>query len=982
MSDPKVESEAGPSALAKTSRKEDRRALTKMRNLGSRTVYTEGNPSRMPLRPEDLSEREKLALETIAIEEVFEILQSDDNGLSDEEGNRRHKLFGPNLLEREQQKPIRHILSFFWNPLSWVLEVAAILAIAHPQTGDHRPPDWPIFVGILALLILKSLTSTYSERGCATLVKSLMASYARLTGIKRNGRWREVEAAFLVPGDMICFKAGDVVHADCRLTEATNVYMNQSAVTGEPLPLSKTVGEVCFWGSFCTEGEARGVVIATGPDTFFYRTAALVGFRQDNDTASHLQKIIAQIGTFVLAVTGVFVLAEVIGLYAGFHYSYRRGLDNILVLLIGAFPVFMPSVLSTSLVSGVRELAMYKACVTRITAVLELAAVDVLCCGKTGSLTTNRLAIDHEAVCTYAHFSAEDLVLLSARASFINGGDSAIDYYYNDTRDIPARALAGIKVLGMKPFHLDPSQKRTEVTYLEESSGKVRRVAKGLPDVIMDLCTRNRTEYLESRLKADVEELARKDRYSIAVAYEEVDGADPDQRGNEFELVGLVPFSDPLREDTKQAVADARALGVRIKIVTGGHSALAKEYARRIGLGDNIYPACVLDAKDSHSRAYLEEIFLDADGFAGVLPAHKLDIVTRLQASGHLCAITGVRVGDTPALSRAAVGLAMECPCDAAACSAGVIMMEPGLSKMIRAISITRATLQRMRSYAIYLCAATVRHAVCFSLLAFVFKLDFSPFMILIMAWLDAVFVSSRFDNDPVLPSDKPDSWNLAEIIAYALAYGLYLALSTIALVAIAVHTTWFYDTFGVTFHNGATQALDPNDPQLHTIVFLQVIILTQALVFVTRSHGFAFKERPSCSRFLCFCVAQLVSSIIAAYGNWGFANIEAVSGSWVGIVWIWDIIWFLPLDLIKLAMKTTVIRYLRARHNAAVAARLAPRGTIPPVLSPTTYESLYGNCVEHLRSKQRLLTARHRSHRLPIVVADRLPLVLTLERT
>ena len=192
-----------------------------------------------------------------------------------------------------------------------------------------------------------------------------------------------------------------------------------------------------------------------------------------------------------------------------------------------------------------------------------------------------------------------------------------------------------------------------------------------------------------------------------------------------------------------------------------------------------------------------------------------------------------------------------------------------------------------MRNYAIYACAVTIRIVVCFAILAFAFKFDFPPFMVLIIALLnDGTIMTLSVDR--VLPSNTPDSWDLAEIFSYAVAYGLYLTLSTIALVAICIKTTFFYDKFGVTFENGAIQATNHNDRCLHSIVYLQVAIISQALIFVTRSHGFFFMERPSFALMFAFALAQLISSIIAAYANWGFTKIHGISGGWIGIVWVW----------------------------------------------------------------------------------------------
>jgi H+-transporting ATPase len=387
--------------------------------------------------------------------------------------------------------------------------------------------------------------------------------------------------------------------------------------------------------------------------------------------------------------------------------------------------------------------------------------------------------------------------------------------------------------------------------------------------------------------------------------------------------------------------------------------AIAKETGRRLGLGDHMYPAKVLkDGPAPGSKhASLDEMILDADGFAGVFPEHKYEIVKRLQGLGHLCAMTGDGANDAPALSRANVGLAVEGATDAARGAADIVLTEPGLSTIVHAIRGSRIIFQRMRNYSVYACAVTIRIVVCFAILAFAYKFNFPPFMVLVIALLnDGTIMTLSVDR--VLPSMNPDSWDLTEIFAYAIAYGLYLTLSTIALVIIILETDFFQDTFGVSLED--KPGVEPaNDRMLHMIIYLQVAIISQALIFVTRSHGFFFMERPSAALFIAFCIAQLVSSIIAAYGNWGFTNIRAISGGWIGIVWVWNIIWFLPLDFVKFAMKATVIKYLRERreHRTAAEAALGTNG-VPLVKTASRaasiHESLYSNRVSFIKRAAR----------------------------
>ncbi|KAF8997072.1 plasma membrane H+-transporting ATPase [Cyathus striatus] len=877
---------------------------------GDKPTHATVDLAKIELKAEELYDKKNVDIETIVIEDVFTLLQCTNAGLDQDEAQRRLGLFGPNKLEAKEQNSILQFLSFMWNPLSWVMEVAAIVSIAL-SNGQGRPPDWQDFLGIVILLFINSTIGFYEERNAGDAVKALMDSLSPKAKVKRGGSWSEIESADLVPGDMISFKIGDIIPADCRLIEAINVSIDQASLTGESLPVAKKAGDQCFSGSICKEGEAEGVVISTGANTFFGRAASLVG--QEDDTTGHFQKTLTQIGNFCLITIGIFVIAEICVLYGGYQYQYRRGLDNILVLLIGGIPIAMPTVLSVTLAVGAKQLHKYKAIVTRMTAIEELAGVTILCSDKTGTLTTNKLTIDHSTIKTYGSFSAEDVILLAAYASRTENQD-AIDASVVAACGDTTRARAGIKLLDFKPFN--PVDKRTEITYLEKASGKLKRVTKGMTGTIIDLCTRNKTDEIENRLDADVEEYASRGLRALAVAYEEVDGDDFNAEGNGFELI--------------------------VKMVTGDQLAIAKETGRRLGLGDHMYPAKALkNGPPANSKhASLDDMIMDADGFAGVYPEHKYEIVKRLQGLGHLCAMTGDGANDAPALSRANVGIAVEGATDAARNAADIVLTEPGLSTIVHAIRQSRIIFQRMRNYSIYACAVTIRIVVCFAILAFAYKLDFPPFMILVIALLnDGTIMTLSIDR--VLPSNTPDKWDLAEIFAFAIAYGLYLTASTVSLVCICLQTTFFQDTFGVSL---ATNPVHSNDRQLHMVIYLQVAIISQALIFVTRSHGFFFMECPSFALIFAFFGAQLIASIIAAYGNWGFASIQAVSGKWIGIIWVWNIIWFIPLDWIKFAMKATVIKFLYKRRE-----RVTTEGafTAEPI---TRTNTLYSNRVSYIK--------------------------------
>ncbi|KAI8088744.1 uncharacterized protein BX664DRAFT_261822 [Halteromyces radiatus] len=900
-------------------------------------------PDMKSLTVEELYDKEKFDLSTMEPGDVYTLLRTNPDGLSSEEAASRIEKFGYNRLEHKEINPFLQFLGFMWNPLSWVMEAAAIVAIAL-SNGENEPPDWEDFIGIILLLLANSIIGFLEERQAGNAVKALMDSLAPECKVKRDGEWRTMEAAELVPGDIISIKLGDVIPADGRLLKAHGqVSIDQAALTGESLPVGKDTGDEIFSGSTVKQGEAEAVVIGTGLNTFFGRAAKLVG--DANDGIGHLQQILAKIGNFCLISIGTFVLVEILVMYPAFKYSYRRGIDNILVLLIGGIPIAMPTVLSVTLAIGAKQLAEHKAIVTRITAIEEMAAVTILCSDKTGTLTLNKLIVDKPTIKTYSDLTTDDVIRISAYASRTENQD-AIDFCIVNSLPDPSLARDGIEELDFVPFN--PVIKRTEITYKQTSDGKVLRATKGMSHFILDLCTRDKTEQQIQALNDDVDEFARRGLRSLAVAVDEVPSGEPDGEGVGFRLVGLLPIYDPPRSDTKETIDRAIALGVQVKMITGDQLAIAKETGRRLGMGDNMFLSKTLKEGPPPGSGYstLDDMVLGADGFAGVYPEHKYEIVERLQALGHMTAMTGDGVNDAPALSKSNVGVAVADASDAARSAADIVLTEPGLSVIIEALIHSRQIFQRMRNYSIYTCSVTIRVVVGFAIMCFAFQYDFPPFMVLILAILNDGTIMT-ISTDRVRPSPHPDQWNLFEIFSYAIVYGLYLALSTISFFAVLYKTDFFQTKFGVQpFTDG------PNNPVLHSVIYLQVSTISQGLIFVTRSQGWFFTERPSVLLMCAFIVAQLVATFISVYANWGFTKIAGCGWTLGGIAWIWNFVWFLPLDFIKFGMQRVFKPKLIAPlSDQASGGRRSRRSSM---MSNSTSARYYANRTQSLRALER----------------------------
>lgn len=831
---------------------------------------------------------ESVDLEHIPVEEVFQNLKCNPEGLTSDEAQARIVVFGPNKLEEKEESEILKFLGFMWNPLSWVMEVAAIMAIVLAN-GDHRPPDWQDFVGIVVLLLINSTISYVEESNAGSSAKALMANLAPKTKVLRDGSWSEQDAAVLVPGDVISIKLGDIVPADARLLlDGDPLMVDQSALTGEALPVTKNPGDSVYSGSTCKQGEIEAVVIATGVHTFFGKAAHLV---DTTNQVGHFQKVLKAIGNFCIAAIAVGMVVEIIVMYFVQHRRYRDGIDNLLVLLIGGIPIAMPTVLSVTMAIGSHRLSKQGAITKRMTAVEEMASMDVLCSDKTGTLTLNKLSVDRGLIEIFARgVDQNHVLLLAARASRVENQD-AIDAAMVGMLADPKEARAGIKEVHFLPFN--PVDKRTALTYIDLADGTWHRASKGAPEQILALC--NCGEDVRNKVHAVIDKFADRGLRSLAVARQEVPEKSKDSPGGPWVFVGLLPLLDPPRHDSAETIRRALGLGVNVKMITGDQLAIAKETGRRLGMGTNMYPSSALLGQhkdETIASVPVDELIEKADGFAGVFPEHKYDIVKKLQGMRHICGMTGDGVNDAPALKKADIGIAVADATDAARSASDIVLTEPGLSVIISAVLTSRSIFQRMKNYTIYAVSITIRIVLGFMLIALIWKFDFSPFMILVIAILNDGTIMT-ISKDRVKPSPHPDSWKLREIFITGIVFGTYLAVMTVIFFWAMRSTDFFTNTFHV-------RSLRENKGAMMSALYLQVSIISQALIFVTRSRSWCFLERPGFWLFSAFVLAQIVATLLAVYANFGFARIRGIGWGWAGVIWLYSIVTFVPLDWFK----------------------------------------------------------------------------------
>ena len=783
-----------------------------------------------------------------------------ETGLTLAEAQTRLAQYGANEIAEKTTSPILKFLSYFWGPIPWMIEAAAVLsAIVH---------HWSDFVIIIVLLLANAIVGFWEEYQAGNAIAALKARLAPHARVKRGGAWSDMAARDLVPGDIVRLRLGDIVPADSRSLGPDAVEVDQAALTGESLPVSKGEGEVLYSGAILRQGEADAIVYATGGKTFFGKTAALV---EEAHTTSHFQKAVMKIGDYLIIVA--IALVTLIFAVATFRGDeIMTTLQFALVLTVAAIPVAMPAVLSVTMAVGARRLAARQAIVSRLASIEELAGVDVLCSDKTGTLTQNKLTLGDPV--PVGGETRDELVLDGALASRAENQDTIDMAVIAGLKD--QDALKAYSTSHYQPF--DPVHKRTEAT-ITDKDGKTFKVTKGAVQVVLAL-SKNAAAVKDDVEKA-TEALAKRGYRALGVAKES---------GNDWEFLGVLPLYDPPRPDSKDMIAKAEELGIDVKMVTGDQLAIAKEIAGQLGLGTDILDASRFGDTKAHETAKLDHDIETADGFAQVFPEHKFHIIDVLQKHGHIVGMTGDGVNDAPSLKKADCGIAVSGATDAARAAAAIVLLTPGLTVIVDAVKEARKIFQRMNSYAIYRIAETVRVLLFMTLSILVFNFyPVTAIMIVLLALLnDGAILSIAYDN--VRPSPKPESWDMRLVLGVSTVLGITGVAASFGLFYIGEHV------------------LHLDREVVQTLMYLKLSVAGHFNIFVTRTRGPFWSIAPAPILLIAVFGTQVIATVIAIYG----LLMPAIGWDLAALVWGYAVVWFLINDRAKL------LAYRILDHEAA----------------------------------------------------------------
>jgi H+-transporting ATPase len=769
-------------------------------------------------------------------------------GLSDAEATRRLSQYGENALAEHHLGIIERLAHFFWGPIPWMIEIAAILS----AVLGH----WDDLAVILLMLFINAGVGFWQEFKADNAIALLKQRLALKARVKRGGTWKDIEARLLVPGDVVLVKLGDVVPADVKLIDGAYLSVDQSALTGESLPVDKKVGDEAYSGSIAKQGEMRGLVIATGMATYFGKTARLV---EQAKSVSHFQRAVLRIGNFlILTTTALVVIIVLAGLFR--HNPLLDMVQFALILAVASIPVALPAVLSVTMAVGAERLAQLKAIVSRLVSIEEMAGMDMLCSDKTGTLTKNELTLGE--LQPAKGVSADELLLAAVQASRRDAPDAI------DAAILAGAAGKSFEPYTVKTFHpFDPVSKRAAAVI--EQGGKQLQIAKGAPQVIVDLCAPSPAE--RKAITTLVNQDGAKGYRTLGVACA---GEDDNWR-----FLGLIPLFDPPRDDCAATIARTREMGVDIKMVTGDHEAIAREIAGRLKLGRNIVVAD--SAFDEDGADPDVSRIIAADGFARVFPEHKFKIVKALQGAGHIVGMTGDGVNDAPALKQADVGIAVSGATDAARAAADLVLTAPGLSVITTAIEEARRIFERMTAYAIYRIAETMRLLLFMTAAILIFNFyPVTAIMVVLLALLnDIPIMMIAYDNAPF--ALRPVKWDMQRVLTVASALGIYGVLESFLLYWIA------RDYLGL-----AT-------PVLQATIFLKLLVSGHMTIYLTRNTGAVWQRPwPSWKLVVPSEATQLLGTLIVVYGI-----AMAPIGWWLALlVWGYTLGSFLVANAVKVA--------------------------------------------------------------------------------
>ena len=673
------------------------------------------------------------AAHSLSIDAVAESLGVDlERGLDETVAARRLTEHGPNVIaEAIRDSRLRRVLSQFKSVLIWLLVAAAV--ISGVVLGE-----WIEAGVILAIVVLNATLGYRQESKAEEALEALKALSAPHTQVVRDGVERVIPSREVVPGDLVILEAGDLIPADIRIVETVDLRVDESALTGESLPVSKGTDPVdpgagvadrtsmIHAGTTVVGGRGRGVVTATGAGT---QVGAIADLLTDEDPATPLESELERLG-WRLSVLAVVVGAVIFAL----GLARDRPLESMFLLAVAlavaAIPEGLPAIVTLTLASGVRRMAEQNAIVRRLPAVEALGAATVICTDKTGTLTRNEIRVQETDVAGLHvidlgdHTDDRRIGWYLRIAGLCNDARQTDAGWVGDPTEVALLSSADplVDVADLRSRHprlaeaaFDSSRKRMSTVHGD--GGGVFLAVKGAPEEVVDRCRSFEdrdgphplgAERAHSALEAAAE-MASRGLRTLALAYRPLDGVPSDVAASEHDLVlvAVVGMRDELRPEARAAVEEAQAAGITVVMITGDHEVTAAAIGRELGW------EAARDVMTGRHLASIgsEDLAAEVEShgtYARVDPADKVKIVRAWQSRGEIVAMTGDGVNDAPALRIADIGVSMGSGTDVARQASDIVLADDNFATIVSAVREGRTIFANLRKVVSFLVAANI----------------------------------------------------------------------------------------------------------------------------------------------------------------------------------------------------------------------------------------------------------------------------------
>ncbi len=783
------------------------------------------------------------------VNEEIERLSSSKNGLSQSEAEARLKKYGYNIIMDKKVSPIKKLILKFWGPIPLMLFIVIGISFFLGKNIDAY-----IVIGLLVFNAVAGFLEEFKADNTLELLKNKLSVYVNII---RDGQWKKLPAKILVPGDIIRVRIGDIVPADCLIIEGDYISVDQSMLTGESLPVDKKKGETIFSSSTVREGEATALVLKTGQNTSFGKTADLVRIASGK---IHLEDDILRLLKYLIYVDLLLIAAVFVVSFLS-HISILTIIPFSLLILLVSVPVALPAAFTVAMAYGTDRLSYRNILVTKLEAIEEASTMNVVCLDKTGTITSNKLSVS--APFNYGKFSKEDVLFYGTIASRKEDNDEidnaiieGFDRYNTGSREL------NYKISKFIPF--SPSTKVSQADVI--LNGKKMSAIKGFPSIIIKKCSLDSSEI--KKINQAIKEFSLKGFRTIAVAVK------LDAR-KEWSFVGIAPLNDKPRTDSAKLIEELKGLGIKVKMLTGDNIDTAKEIAKEVGIGEKILDVKMLNGIDEKT---MSKLVIEHDGFAGVFPKDKYTIVKALQDSGYHVGMTGDGVNDAPALKQAEVGIAVSNATDVAKSAATIVLTSPGIEPIVNAVRESRSIFERMISYTLYKVTRIFQIAFFLSVAFIILRfLPIRPIQLILMIFINDIG-SITLSTDKESYSKKPDAWDIKAILYASAIFGVMGILEVGILAYLGL--SYFHLSQG----------------SFKTFMFVAFIFSMEAMLLSIRSRKRFFHSRPSVPVIFQIILAIIISFLIAHFG----ILMPAISNFYVLIIGLFAVVFLVITDYLK----------------------------------------------------------------------------------